>query len=150
MGTLTRCPVGQPLLPTSGFSLLELIMVLLLTAVLLIVAAPRWPGEVLLAAQAERLAQDIRYTQALTMNRAQRYTIRSVSGSSYSIVDANNSPVLPDPPSLEGVTMDPFSCSFTTPMGAPDLSCAPIHLAMGGESMALLVTDLTGTVVIQP
>lgn len=136
--------------PTQGFSLLEVVMVLMLIGIMLVVAAPRWPDALLLDAQAQRLAQDIRYTQALTLNREQPHTLRWESGSRYTLVDAANQAVLPDPLPLEGVTMDPFSLSFTTPMGEPAAAYPPIHLSMGDASLTLVVTELTGTVRIQP
>ncbi len=144
-------PVVGPGWSSGGFSLLEVVIVLMLIAILLVVAEPRWPNALLLEAQAQRLAQDIRYTQALAMNpdRGQSYTIRG-SGRSYTIVDASNNPMPPDPPPLEGVTMDPFSFSFSTDMGKPAAAYPPLRLAMGGDTVTLTVTALTGTVVIQP
>ncbi|MBF0399757.1 MAG: prepilin-type N-terminal cleavage/methylation domain-containing protein [Magnetococcales bacterium] len=135
---------------TAGFSLLELLLVLLLMAIVTGMAAPRWPGALLLSAQAERLAQDIRFAQALTLNQGQPHTLRAQGGSRYTLLDGNNQPLQTDPLSLDGVTIEPFSLSFVPPLAAPAASCPPIHLSMGGESVALMVSDLTGTVRIQP
>ena len=146
----TQHSITPPRLLKGGFSLLELILVLMLMGILLVIAAPRWPEALLLAAQAERLAQDIRYAQALTMNREQSYTIRGLGGSAYTLEDDTGTPVLPEPEPLSGVTVEPFSFSFTTTLGAPNAAYTPIRLTMGSESLTLTVTALTGTVVIQP
>ncbi|MEO5363913.1 MAG: GspH/FimT family pseudopilin [Magnetococcus sp. DMHC-8] len=134
----------------AGFSLLELVMVLLLMSMVLVVATPRWPTALLLGAQAERLAQDIRYTQALAMQRGQRFTIRRTGEATYTIVDDGNQPVTPAPPPLQGVAVDPFVLSFTAAMGEPEAAGPPIRLTMGEESVTLRVTARTGTVLLQP
>lgn len=126
-------------------------MVLMLVGIVLVVAAaPRWPDALLLDAQAERLAQDIRYAQALTLNRGQPHTLQWVSDNRYTLVDGTNQGIEPAPLPLEGVTMDPFSLSFTAPLGEPATAYPPIHLSMGSASLTLVVTELTGTVRIQP
>ncbi|MEO5340943.1 MAG: prepilin-type N-terminal cleavage/methylation domain-containing protein [Magnetococcus sp. MYC-9] len=136
--------------PVGGFSLLELLMVLMLIGIVLLFAAPQWPEPLLLEAQAQRLAQDIRYTQALTMNRDQRHTIFRLAANRYTIVDANGTPIVPEPAPLEGVSVEPFSFSFTPPMAAPAGSYPPVRLTLGGEALTLAVTDWTGTVLLQP
>lgn len=71
----------------SGFTLLELIITLALIGILSAVAIARWPGDsVSLSSQIVRLAEDIRYTQALAMQRSQRTRI-NFAATSYTISD---------------------------------------------------------------
>lgn len=135
---------------SGGFTLLEGVIVILLLAILLIVATPRWPGGLLLEAQAERLAQDLRYAQALTLGREYPHTVHRVDSGHYRIVDANGVPLPMETSPLEGVTVEPFSISFIPPMGAPAADYPPIHLSMGDASLTLTVTPMTGTVLLQP
>ena len=143
-------PRQPPPLTMGGFSLLEGVVVLLLLAVLLTMATPRWPDAALLEAQAERLAQDLRYAQALTMQRDQPHTVQWLGSNTYRIVDANSQPLPIEIPPLSGVQMEPFALSFTPPMGAPAAAYPPIRLSTGENNLTLTVTPLTGTVILQP
>lgn len=136
---------------SKGFSLLELIMVLTLAGILLAVASPRWPESVFLSAQAEQLAQDIRYTQALAMGlKESTFIIQREAENSYEILDQNGDVLHAYPLVLEGVVISPFSVSFSYPMGFPGLADTTIHLSKGDESQDLTVVGLTGAVIIQP
>ena len=73
----------------SGFTLVELMAVLIITAILAAFLIPRFSDQPInLAAQAEQLASDIRYVQSLSMTQGQRYRINLVAGSTYSMADA--------------------------------------------------------------
>ena len=125
-------------------------MVMAILGILVSVAGSPWPGGVFIQAQAEQLAQDIRYTQALTMGREVGHTIQSVDVHAYGIFDAAGNRVLPYPLALDGVVLEPFSISFQASMGSPADSYPPIRLSRGDENLSIIVTALTGTVVIQP
>ncbi len=59
-----------------GYSLVELVTVLLLVSLLAGAFIIRWPGATIsVSAQADQLLSDIRYTQSLAMTRGQRYRI---------------------------------------------------------------------------
>ncbi|MBF0096179.1 MAG: prepilin-type N-terminal cleavage/methylation domain-containing protein [Magnetococcales bacterium] len=137
-------------MPQAGLTLLELLLTLLLLAIVLVVAAPQWPNSLLLAAQAEQLAQDLRYTQALAMQRQQTHTIQWSTLQRYTIRDATNQPITAQPPELAyGVTAEPFTCSFAATTGQPNAaSRIPLHL--GNETRTLQVNALTGLVTLQP
>jgi prepilin-type N-terminal cleavage/methylation domain-containing protein len=71
-----------------GFTLIELVILLLIIAVLAVVVNINWPGSTLnLGAQTSQLATDLRYTQALSMTRGQRYCLK-ISGNTYQIVNS--------------------------------------------------------------
>lgn len=143
-------PFSYRAMGSKGFSLLELIMVMTIAGVLIVVSGVRWPGMVFIQAQAEQLAQDIRYTQALAMGRGKGHTIQWLDVNSYGIMDSEGNQVSPYPLVLDGVVIEPFSVSFSSPMGSPAASYQPIRIFREGESLSLIVTDLTGTVIIQP
>ncbi|MEO5352831.1 MAG: prepilin-type N-terminal cleavage/methylation domain-containing protein [Magnetococcus sp. XQGC-1] len=136
--------------PMGGFSLLEGVFVLMLLAILLTMATPRWPDAALLEAQAGRLAQDLRYAQALTMQREQPHTLQWTGSNTYRIADANGQPLPVEIPPLQGVQMEPFAISFTLPMGAPAAVYPPLRLSTGESTLTLTVTPLTGTIILQP
>lgn len=66
----------------SGFTLVELMVMLILVAVLAIAVFPRAPSKasLTLAGQAQQLASDLRYVQALSMTRGQRYCLNLAAG----------------------------------------------------------------------
>lgn len=68
----------------AGFSLIELVVVMIIVAVLAAIALPRSNNDaVMLAAEAERLAVEIRYAQALAMTRGQPHWIAFSGGNGY-------------------------------------------------------------------
>lgn len=74
----------------TGFTLIEMVMVLILIGVLAVVFVPRAPskGSLTFAGQAQQLASDIRYVQALSMTRGQRYCMNFI-GTGYSMTTSN-------------------------------------------------------------
>jgi MSHA pilin protein MshC len=77
-----------------GFTLLELIIVLMIIGILSIYAYFQWPSSTLsVEAQAQEIANDILYTQSLSMAHGQRYHIIKQSSSTYQILDASNNAV---------------------------------------------------------
>jgi len=75
-----------------GFTLVELILVMVLVAILAAEVMPRLPDNTLnLSAQAEQLASDIRLAQSMAMTRGQRFGIKINANptNTYQIVDQN-------------------------------------------------------------
>ena len=71
-----------------GFTLIELVIVIMLTGIVIAAVSMRMPGDgINLGAQAEQLASDIRYTQSLAMSRGARFRINFTAGT-YQITDA--------------------------------------------------------------
>jgi MSHA pilin protein MshC len=74
----------------SGFTLPELIMVIVLLSIIAVVAAPRMVNVTSTNAGAfvDKLRVDIRYAQALAMTRNQRIRVTVVAANTYRITDA--------------------------------------------------------------
>ena len=76
----------------TGFSLIELVTIIVVISILMVVALINWPGKVLnLDAQAYQLASDIRYAQSLSMTRGQRFRI-SMINDRYTLLDQSGAP----------------------------------------------------------
>ena len=64
--------LGEP----TGFTLIELVVVLAIAATVAVVMVPKLSNEAfLVGTQADRLANDIRYVQSLAMTQGQRYVL---------------------------------------------------------------------------
>lgn len=148
-----------------GFTLVELVTVLLLTAILAVVAMDQWPDAgINLAAQADQLQSDIRYTQSLAMNRGQRYRI-NLATDHYWISDASDTVTVTLPASgatsvtlANGITLssaysflvfDGNGAPYTTAdtPGTPLAADAVITLSGGGASLTLHISPETGRVL---
>lgn len=71
-----------------GFSLIELIVVLMLMTIVGSVAYMVWPNDDFdVSAHAESLASDIRYTQALSVTKNERYRVDFTNPAQYQILD---------------------------------------------------------------
>ena len=147
-----------------GFTLVELVIVIILLGILAFTALPRDPGRSIdLGSQADQLASDIRYTHSLSMTQGTRhcvyldtaqarYQIRKSScatpvahpatGSSGYIVLSNVAMVAAN---ISGDLIEfdgkgrPYTLSGT----------AEITLSSGGDSRKVLVSPETGRVVQQ-
>ena len=74
----------------AGFTLIEMVMMLILIGILAVVFVPRAPskGSLTIAGQAQQLASDIRYVQTLSMTRGQRYCL-NLTSTGYSMTTSN-------------------------------------------------------------
>jgi prepilin-type N-terminal cleavage/methylation domain-containing protein len=82
-----------------GFSLIEMVMVLIIISIISIVVMTTYPGSVInVAAQADQLMGDIRYTQSLSKHRGQRYRI-NFAADRYWISSADGATVYSHPAS---------------------------------------------------
>lgn len=78
-----------------GFSLIELVAVLVLVTIVSAVAFIAWPKDDFdLSAQAESLASDIRYTQALSVAKNVRHRLDLTNSVQYRILDNTGTAVL--------------------------------------------------------
>jgi len=79
-----------------GFTLRELIVVLVIVGVISAIALTRTGNDpVMLSTQANQLAGDIRYVQALSMTQGQRYRINLTAGGyTFTRADAGGTPVV--------------------------------------------------------
>lgn len=151
-----------------GFTLIELIVVMVALALLAAVASMRMPGGgINVSAQAEQLASDIRYTQSLAMSRGQRFRINFTAGS-YQITDNAGTPqqhpstgliaaiLLTTPAVLSGynppyalnyLAFDSLGVPYTAPATA-QVALATLTLTSGGEAITVRIAPQTGRVQV--
>ncbi len=78
-----------------GFSLIELIVVLMLMMIVGSVAYMAWPNDDFnVSAQAESLASDIRYTQALSVTKNERHRVDFTNPEQYQILDSTGTAIV--------------------------------------------------------
>ena len=155
----------MPTYRVQGFSLLELVIVLILTGILSVYAINRWPGSSInLSAQADQLVADIRYTQSLAMSRGQRYRI-NLNAASYSITNAAGTVAVPHPVNNSAVALfdtgitltttnsflvfdsNGIPYTTTTSPGTPLAGDAVITLTSSGLSRTVRISPQTGRVL---
>jgi MSHA pilin protein MshC len=153
-----------------GFTLVELIMVLVLLGIVAVFVIPRTPGKSIEArAQADQLASDIRYVQSLSMTHGERYRINfNVAGNSYQLATqvgvavAHPATGTTAPIALRGgvafqsttnslLVFDgkgtPYSDAATP--GTPLAANAVITLRADSDTRTVTVSPETGRVIVQ-
>ena len=157
---------------TEGFTLVEMIIVLILIGIIAVVTIPRAPsrGSLTIDGQANQLASDIRYVQTLSMTRGQRYCLNLAAGS-YSMTTASSTCTssagvehpagLGFPITLEGVTLGwtnlPNNYVIFSGQGVPFSAAATalgndavITLSGDGGPKTVTISPVTGRVVVGP
>ncbi|MCR4303774.1 MAG: type II secretion system GspH family protein [Gallionella sp.] len=155
----------------SGFTLVELAVIILLVGILAFTAIPRFAGPSLrVDAQAEQLASDIRYTQTLAMTRGDRFRI-NLTATGYQITSSTGATTVVHPGTgstnavaLNGVTLSGWNPPLTNDYVAFDgrgvpyslytsstglAANATITLSGGGSQRNLVISPETGRVVRQ-
>lgn len=153
-------------LKQAGFSFIELISVVLILSILSIAAISSIPdNSINVAAQAEQLASDIRYVQALAQHGDRRYRI-SFGANNYTLSDISGAPVLhPVENSAQiflvaGTTLssgvsflvfDGLGVPYTTATlpGSILTADAIINLTAGSATSSVRVSPDTGRVLVQ-
>ena len=154
---------------TKGFTLIELVTVIVVIGILAVFASVSSPlSTFTLDSQAQQLASDIRYAQSLSMTSGQRYRWVKLSATSYQVVNAAGTAVtLPSgtttitlysgisfgtltnlPNNL--VAFDGRGIPYTT-TGSPGTALATtatIPLTTTGETKTLSVTAQTGRMIV--
>ncbi|MBF0455831.1 MAG: GspH/FimT family pseudopilin [Magnetococcales bacterium] len=130
-----------------GFSLIELLLVMVLSAIVFVVAAPRWPGdEITLQSQADQLSADLDLARALAISRGESITIqRATTPDSYTLTDSSGTPLYPST-QLDGISLQTFSITFD-PYGNPGSADQEIALSHHDARMSLRVVGESGVVI---
>lgn len=140
-----------------GFTLLELVIILVLVGLLSVVALPVFLNEGLrVVPAAEQIAGEIRYAQSLAMTHGDSYSF-NVSGDTYSITKGAGGGV----PLSNGESSGSFdglslsidgggsgSVTFSSLFGKAD-SAHTVQVSGGGRSVAVSVSADTGYVRVQ-
>lgn len=128
--------------PAAGFSLIELIIVIMVVGILAVAFIPKTTTEgIKLEAAAARLAADIRAAQSQAIFRGNSQTISSTGGTSYT---ARGEQI----EMLDGVTTTSFSITFDS-LGEPTGGAETITLTANTKTKSISVKQLTGQVSIQ-
>jgi MSHA pilin protein MshC len=125
----------------SGFTLVELVAVILLLGILAFSVAPRFldKGSIDVSAMAEQLASDIRYTQSLAMTSGQRNRI-NLAAASYQITTSAGAPVThPATGSTTAISLGNVSLSGYNP------PLTNSYIAFDGKGIPY--TNVSGTVL---
>ena len=154
----------------SGFTLVELVIVIILLGILSIGVYINWPASTInLGGQANQLANDLRYTQALSMTTGSRYRLVIASSNTYQIVNSagsairlamgNTTMTLGSGISFGTLTNLPNNLvnfdglgipySDTATPGTQLASTATIILTAAGENKTISITPQTGRVLVQ-
>lgn len=147
----------------AGFTLIEMVVMLILIGILAVAFVPRAPsqGSLTFAGQVQQLASDIRYVQTLSMTRGQRYCLNFTS-SGYSMTTSNCSTSAgvehpagaSFPITLSGVTLAgsglPGSLVTFSTKGEPYSDAAATTPLSGTPYIALSGDGGTGYVCITP
>jgi MSHA pilin protein MshC len=148
-----------------GFTLVELVLVIVILGVIAVYAAPRFNRDAFdAAAAADELTEAIRYTQEMAMTHSgydedgdgnldnYRITI-SASGYTVTLVDSNSSSNVRNPvtkgasytESWSGISLSPTTTINFDSRGRPDLGAdATITLTAGGDTETVVVEQTTG------
>lgn len=154
-----------------GFTIVELIVIILLVGILAFSAAPRFldKGSIDVSATAEQLASDIRYTQSLAMTTGQRNRI-NLTATTYQITTSSGG-LLTHPATgatgpipLNDVTLSGWNPPLTNDYVAFDglgvpyslvtsstglAGNAAITLSGGGHTRTVVISPETGRVIVQ-
>ncbi|MBF0368776.1 MAG: GspH/FimT family pseudopilin [Magnetococcales bacterium] len=133
-------------LDTEGFTLLELVLVMVVLGLLAFSAIPLFPDGVDRVAEARRLAGEIRLAQSHAMNRGERYTILSTGDSSYEIRDSSNNPVAGSTTTLKRGSLSTFTIEFDS-FGSPTAGATTITVTDNGTTQVGVAAD-TGYVSV--
>jgi MSHA pilin protein MshC len=145
-----------------GFTLIELVIVLVILSIMAAFALPRMATtDTTVAAQADRLARDLRHAQAMAMNQGRTLSFDIQAPAAYRVADSGTT--VTDPASMEaflitldnGVTVAGTDIDFDSlgrPASAGTLLSAPRIYTLSGTSKTASVTlsPVTGFVSVSP
>jgi len=138
----------------SGFTLVELLTVLVIMGALSVAIALRWePRDSSLPAQADQLGRVLRHAQALAMHQGRTLTLDIQSATTYAVTDGAAS--IRDPGGellayalVEGATLSGSDVSFDS-LGRP-INGSPGTLSAAAQSWTLNAGSSSASVTLQP
>jgi len=145
-----------------GFTLIELVMVLVILSILAAFALPRMATtDTTVGAQADRLARDLRHAQAMAMNQGRTLNFDIQAPASYRVTSSGTT--VTDPATMgafqitldNGVTVAGTDTDFDSlgrPASGGTLLAAPRIFTLSGTSRTATVTlsAVTGFVSVSP
>lgn len=153
-----------------GFTLIELVCVIALLGFLSVSAFIAWPGtSINLGAEAQQVANDLRYTQSLSMTKDQRYRFVITSTTTYQITDGSGTAMLNArgsttttlntglsfgtltnlPNSLVAFNGNGIPYTTTGSPGTALASTASIPITGGSITKTISISPLTGSILVQ-
>ncbi len=153
-----------------GFTLIEFVIVIILMGIIGGAVTLIWPkSNINLGAQARQLASDLRYAQALSMSKDQRYRVVKLSSTTYQIQDSTGTAItlpvggttvtlnsditfgtltnLPNSLVVFGGSGIPYS--DTAIPGTALASTATIPLTNGTFTQTISISPQTGRIIVQ-
>ncbi|MBF0611545.1 MAG: type II secretion system protein [Magnetococcales bacterium] len=140
-------PAWQGKKVCGGFTMVELIIVIMVLGVLAAAALPSNTTGINAVVLARQLMMDVRLAQSYAMNRGTGYSIRRTTDTtnSYEIRQPGGSTTMPGTATtLPDATLSNFDVSFDA-LGVPG-SGATITVTVGGQSSTVTITATTGQV----
>ncbi len=153
----------------NGFTLVEFIVVLVIIGILSLMVIIQWPASAInVGAEANQVANDVRYTQSLAMTRGKRFYLIKLSSNTYQIRDSAGNPVtmafgnttvtlnsgisfgtLSNLPS-NLIAFDAVGAPYTTSSspGTALASTATIPLTSGSTTVTVSILAVTGRVTV--
>lgn len=153
-----------------AFTLIEFTIVLIIVSILSVFVFSSWQGDTIsLEGQAQQIANDLRYTQALAMTRGERFRWVRISTNTYQIQNNAGTAVMLARGSgtvtlMGGITFGSFTnlpnnlvafdglgvpYTDTSSPGTALSSAASISITLSGQTKSIVVTPETGRVVVQ-
>ncbi len=153
-----------PVIRSDGFTLIELIAVMVILATLGALAIPRFAhNDATVPAQADQLGRAIRHAQAMAMSQGQAFTVDIQSATSYAITDGATATPVRDAAGEEqlytlinAVTLAGADIEFDS-LGRPLNGAALANAAQiwtltgaGGNTASVSIQPVTGFVSVTP
>ncbi|MEX2163359.1 MAG: GspH/FimT family pseudopilin [Sulfuricaulis sp.] len=153
-----------------GFTLMELVVIIVLVAILAFTVVPRYlsKGSIDVSIMAEQLANDIRFTQSLAMTSGNGNRI-NLTAAAYQITTSSGGPVVHPvtgssaPISMNNVSLSGYNPPLTNNYVAFDgkgvpytdvaastalAAAASITLTAGGNTRTVMISPQTGRVIV--